>query len=45
MCSQASLDIEDCENKVEGVGQQELSMLSVCGHTKKYCVVTGWTSM
>ena len=24
MCSQTSLDIEDCENKVEGVGQQEL---------------------
>ena len=48
MCSQASLDIEDCENKVEGVGQQELSMQGVgfvCGHTKKYCVVTGWTSM
>ena len=27
---QASLDIEDCENKVEGVGQQELSMQGVC---------------
>ena len=35
MCSQASLDIEDCENKVEGVGQQELSMQGVC-----LCVVT-----
>ena len=30
MCSQASLHIEDCENKVEGVGQQELSMQGVC---------------
>ena len=35
MCSQASLDIEDCENNVEGVGQQELSMQGVC-----LCVVT-----
>ena len=35
MCSQASLDIEDCENKVEAVGQQELSMHGVC-----LCVVT-----
>jgi len=43
MCSQATLDIEDCENKVEGVGQQELVCL--CVVTKKYCVVTGWTSM
>ena len=35
MCSQASLHIEECENKVEGVGQQELSMQGVC-----LCVVT-----
>ena len=35
MCSQARLDIEDCENKVEGVGQQELSMQGVC-----LCVIT-----
>ena len=30
-----NLNIEDCENKVEGVGQQELSMQGVC-----LCVVT-----
>ena len=35
MCSQASLDIEDSKNKVEGVGQQELSVQGVC-----LCVVT-----
>ena len=39
MCSQASLDIEDCENKVEGVGQQELSMHGVCVVTLKSIVL------